>query len=98
MWAALWFLSEVESGSPSPHLFVCHHRLILLIRGAAGFAAPTTEAAKKRWLAPLANRQYLFLVTQFYFSHLHSHYFACAIAKSAFYTWNHFCFPVFVSH
>ena len=60
----------MESGSPSPHLFVCHHRLILLIRRGWFCRRPTTEAAKKPWLASLTNRQYLFLITQLYFSRL----------------------------
>ena len=70
---------------PSPHLFVSHHRLILLIRALACLVLlqPTTEAAKKPWLASFTNRQYLFLITQLYFSPPDSHYFVCGVAKPA---------------
>ena len=83
-WAGLWFLSEVESGSPSPHLFVCHPELNSIDQRQPRLVLqPTTEAAKKPWLASLTNRQYLFLITQFYFSRPDSHYSVCGVAKSA---------------
>ena len=44
---------------------------------------PGSEAAKKPWLASTTNRQYLFLITQLYFSRPDSHYSVCGVAKSA---------------
>ena len=101
-WAGLWFLSEVESGSPSPHLFVCHPELNSIDQRQLSLVLqPTTEAAKKPWLASFTNRQYLFLITQLYFSPPDSHYLVCGVAKpvlQVFQYLEYFWFTVFVSH
>ena len=61
----LKFLSELESD-----LVVCHASTSFYWSEPVSlvFATTATEAAKNPWLPSLANRQYLFLIAQLYFS------------------------------